>query len=164
MRHNLKGHQPSPPMPYAIWQHRIAPGNAVFRVFLLIRSELKEDFRPFWGQKNIYSCEVPGAIWWEILLSCHLFYLALLRRWLFYLRSMVEIQAFYPVLPSAKSMTKAFCWLFLWNFREKSINHFLWCNFLSNSYNMIVNIQKLLKYSYVTRLCCFRYNYLKLLI
>ena len=36
-----------------------------------------------------------------------------------------EIQAFYPVLPSAKSMTKAFCWLFLWNFREKSINHFL---------------------------------------
>ena len=36
-----------------------------------------------------------------------------------------ENTAFYPVFPLTESMTKAFCWLFLWNFKEKSINRFL---------------------------------------
>ena len=34
--------------------------------------------------------------------------------------------AFFSNFPLAESITKEFCWLFLWNFKEKSINHFLW--------------------------------------
>ena len=33
--------------------------------------------------------------------------------------------AFFPVFPLAESLAKAFCWLFLWNFKGKSTNHFL---------------------------------------
>ena len=44
-------------------------------------------------------------------------------RWLFHLHSTVKIRPFYPL---AESTAKAFCWLFLWSFKEKSINHFLW--------------------------------------
>ena len=32
----------------------------------------------------------------------------------------------FPVFPLAGSTAKAFCWLFLWKFKEKSISHFLW--------------------------------------
>ena len=39
--------------------------------------------------------------------------------------SVVKIQPFPSVFPLAKPMVKAFCWLFLWNFKEKSISHFL---------------------------------------
>ena len=45
--------------------------------------------------------------------------------WLFYLHSAVKIQPFYPVFPLAGSTAKAFFQLSLWNFKEKSINHFL---------------------------------------
>ena len=31
-----------------------------------------------------------------------------------------------PVFPLAESIAKAFGWLFLWNFKEKSISRFLW--------------------------------------
>ena len=34
--------------------------------------------------------------------------------------------SFFPVFPLAESMAEAFFWLFLWIFKEKSINHFLW--------------------------------------
>ena len=34
--------------------------------------------------------------------------------------------AFFSNFPLAESITKEFCWLFLCNFKEKSINHFLW--------------------------------------
>ena len=44
---------------------------------------------------------------------------------LFHLHSMVKIQPFSPVFPLAESTAKVFCRLFLWNFKEKSINHFL---------------------------------------
>ena len=43
-------------------------------------------------------------------------------RWLFHLHSTVKIRPFYPL---GESTAKACCWLFLWNFKEKSINHFL---------------------------------------
>ena len=45
--------------------------------------------------------------------------------WLFHLHSTVKRQPFSPVFPLAESITEAFFWLFLWNFKEKSINHFL---------------------------------------
>ena len=45
--------------------------------------------------------------------------------WLFHLHSVVKIQPFSPVFPLAGATTKAFCRLILWNFKEKSINHFL---------------------------------------
>ena len=34
--------------------------------------------------------------------------------------------SFFPVFPLAESMAEAFFWLFLWIFKEKSIDHFLW--------------------------------------
>ena len=37
-----------------------------------------------------------------------------------------KLQPFSPVFPLAESSAKAFCRLFLWNFKEKSINRFLW--------------------------------------
>ena len=45
--------------------------------------------------------------------------------WLFHLHSTVKIQPFSPVFPLAESLAKAFCRLFLWNFKGKSIRHFL---------------------------------------
>ena len=45
--------------------------------------------------------------------------------WLFHLHSVVKIQPFYPFFPLAGATAKAFCRLSLWNFKEKSINHFL---------------------------------------
>ena len=39
--------------------------------------------------------------------------------WLLHLHNTVKIQPFSPAI------AKAFCWLFLWNFKEKSINYFL---------------------------------------
>ena len=45
--------------------------------------------------------------------------------WLFHLHSAVKIRPFYPVFPLAGATDKAFFRLSLWNFREKSINHFL---------------------------------------
>ena len=44
--------------------------------------------------------------------------------WLLHLHSTVKIQPFYPVFPLAEPMAKTFYWLCLWNFKEKSINHF----------------------------------------
>ena len=41
-------------------------------------------------------------------------------------RSAVKIQTFSKVFPLAGSIAKAFFRLFLWNFKEKNINHFLW--------------------------------------
>ena len=40
--------------------------------------------------------------------------------WLFYLYSTVKIRLLYLVFPLAESIAKAFCWLFLWNFKEKA--------------------------------------------
>ena len=45
--------------------------------------------------------------------------------WLFHLHSVVKIQPFSPVFLLAEYRAKAFCRLSLWNFKEKSINHFL---------------------------------------
>ena len=45
--------------------------------------------------------------------------------WLFHLHGAVKIQSFFPVFPLAESIAEAFFSLFLWNFKEKSINHFL---------------------------------------
>ena len=45
--------------------------------------------------------------------------------WLFHLHSAVENTTFFPVFPLAESRAKVFCRLFLWNFKEKGINHFL---------------------------------------
>ena len=39
---------------------------------------------------------------------------------LFHLHNTVKIQTFYPVFPLAESLAKTFCWLFLWNFKEKA--------------------------------------------
>ena len=45
--------------------------------------------------------------------------------WLFHLHSTVKRQPFSPDFPLAESIAKAFFRLFLWNFKEKSINPFL---------------------------------------
>ena len=45
--------------------------------------------------------------------------------WLFHLHSAVKIQPFSPVFLLAEYRAKAFFRLSLWNFKEKSINHFL---------------------------------------
>ena len=45
--------------------------------------------------------------------------------WLFHLHSAVKMQPFSPVFLLAEYRAKAFCRLSLWNFKEKSINHFL---------------------------------------
>ena len=52
--------------------------------------------------------------------------MALSGMWLFHLHSTLKLQLFYPVFPLAESTAKTFCWLSLWNFKEKSISHFLW--------------------------------------
>ena len=36
-----------------------------------------------------------------------------------------KIRSFYPIFPLAESGAKVFCWLFLWNFKEKGTKHFL---------------------------------------
>ena len=46
--------------------------------------------------------------------------------WLFHIHNILKIQPFYPVFPLTESTAKTFCWLSFWNFKEKSINHFLW--------------------------------------
>jgi len=45
--------------------------------------------------------------------------------WLFHLHSMLKIQLFYLTFLLAESTAKTFSWLSLWNFKEKSISHFL---------------------------------------
>ena len=60
--------------------------------------------------------------------------------WLFHLHSMVKIQPFSPVFPLAESTAKVFCRLFLWNFEEKSINHFLWYSLLKFQRNNQQNV------------------------
>ena len=59
---------------------------------------------------------------WSVFLVIHWLCYSL---WLFHLHSEVKIQPFSPVFPLAESIAKAFCRLFLWSFKEKSINHFL---------------------------------------
>ncbi len=44
--------------------------------------------------------------------------------WLLHLHNTVEMQTFYQDFPF-DGIHKAFCRLFLWDFKEKSINHFL---------------------------------------
>ena len=44
--------------------------------------------------------------------------------WLFHLHSAVENTAFFPVFPLAGYPAKVFSRLFLWSFKEASINHF----------------------------------------
>ena len=53
-----------------------------------------------------------------------------LSMWLFHLRSAVKMQPFSPAFPLVESIAKAFCWLFLWDSKEKSINPFLWYSLL----------------------------------
>ena len=48
------------------------------------------------------------------------------RMRLFYLHGMVKMQPFSQAVPLADSTVGAFYWLFLWDFKEKGINHFLW--------------------------------------
>ncbi len=45
--------------------------------------------------------------------------------WLLHLHNTVKMQPFSPDFPLVESIAKAFCRLFLYNFKEKSINHFL---------------------------------------
>ncbi|WP_337431094.1 hypothetical protein [Bilophila sp.] len=45
---------------------------------------------------------------------------------LLHLHSTLKTQPFYPVFPLAESTAETFSWLSLWNFKEKSISHFLW--------------------------------------
>ena len=45
--------------------------------------------------------------------------------WLLHLYNTVKMQTFSQDFPLAESIAKAFCRLSLWNFKEKSINHFL---------------------------------------
>ncbi len=45
--------------------------------------------------------------------------------WLFHILSTVKIRPFSSIFPLAESTIKAFCRLFLWNLKEKSICHFL---------------------------------------
>ena len=52
-------------------------------------------------------------------------------------RSAVKIQTFSKVFPLAGSTAKAFCRLFLWNFKEKSINHFLGHSLVYLSHSLI---------------------------
>ena len=56
--------------------------------------------------------------------SPELFSLALFSMWLLHLHNTVKMQPFSPTFPLAESIAKAFCRLFLWNFKEKSISHF----------------------------------------
>ncbi|WP_308771479.1 hypothetical protein, partial [uncultured Bilophila sp.] len=44
--------------------------------------------------------------------------------WLFHLHSTLKLQLFYPVFPLAESTAKTFCWLSLWNFKEKASTFF----------------------------------------
>ena len=41
-----------------------------------------------------------------------------------FISTVLKIQPFFPVSPLAESTAKTFCWLFLWNFEEKSTSHF----------------------------------------
>ncbi len=45
--------------------------------------------------------------------------------WWFHLHSTVKRQPFSPVFPLAESIVETFFWLFIWNFKKKSISHFL---------------------------------------
>ena len=49
--------------------------------------------------------------------------------WLFHLHSAVKNRAFFQFSPLGGSTAKAFFRLFLWIFKEKSVNHFLWHSF-----------------------------------
>ena len=44
--------------------------------------------------------------------------------WTCFISTVLKIQPFSPVSPLAESTAKTFCWLFLWNFEEKSTSHF----------------------------------------
>ena len=46
--------------------------------------------------------------------------------WLLHLHNTMKCRLFLKIFPLAESIAKAFCWLSLWNFKEKNINHFLW--------------------------------------
>ena len=65
-----------------------------------------------------------------LLIRCDITVGILLKRlcysfWLFHLHSAVKIQPFFLVFPLAGATAQAFFRLSLWNFKGKSINHFL---------------------------------------
>ena len=60
-------------------------------------------------QRRLASFFLPSG---EIFWLCH-------SLWLFCLHNIVKIQPFYPVFPLVGATSKAFCRLFLWNFKEK---------------------------------------------
>ena len=70
----------------------------------------KKAVSPYWGDGIMM--EPFQKVW-----ICH-------SMWLFHLHSAVKIQPFSLVFPLAGSTAKAFYRLILWNFKEKSINHF----------------------------------------
>ncbi len=51
---------------------------------------------------------------------------AVISRWLFHLHSVVKIRPSFQFSPLAGFMAKTLGWISFWNFKKKSISHFLW--------------------------------------
>ena len=66
--------------------------------------------RRLWEMPDVSKPKLSALSWHEVV----------------HFRSAVKIQTFSKVFPLAGSIAKAFFRLFLWNFKEKNINHFLW--------------------------------------
>ena len=77
----------------------------------------------YWKYKFLFCPSSVGSwvahFYWLFFWLCY-------SLWLFHPHSTMKIQPFFPSFPLAGSTAKAFCRLFLWNSKEKSVSHFLW--------------------------------------
>ena len=73
----------------------------------------------------LFWCRVDGG---GVALP-HLMFLPLSDYMAVSSHSAVKVRPFSPAFPLAEFLAKAFCRLFLWNFKEKSISPFLWPSF-----------------------------------
>ena len=68
-----------------------------------------------------------ARIWKAAPGTCGCFLLGSVMAWLFHLHNMMKIRTFHQIFFLAESLAKAFgwlFWLFLWDSKGKSINHF----------------------------------------
>ncbi len=98
--------------------------KAFFRLFLWNFKE--KNINHFLWHSHFYFRHSPKRRLWEMPDVSKPKLLALSWHEVVHFRSAVDIRPFSPVFPLAGSIAKVFFRLFLWNFKEKNINHFLW--------------------------------------
>ena len=142
-----------------VWSYHCQSFTAGCRCCLTVTDgdEQKQFFQGSWGKNLLDGCllQIVNDRCWLMKIPMktgenkELLRKALPCMWLLHPHRTVKRRPFSPAFPLVESIAKAFCWLFLWDSKEKSINPFLWCS--------------LLFWNGLRLCCCVACNYFKLL-